>query len=113
MEHVKAEIKRLGVWGGFIYVGIYIIATVLFIPGSVLTLSMYNALCIAPGIDVCEHVLLCLRCRWRFHLSVVLGDIFGMDWGYHWGYVSLFIRQDIAQRMGREEGTLCQYRAPF
>lgn len=38
----QTEIKHLGVWGAFIFIGIYAVATVFFVPGSVLTLSTFS-----------------------------------------------------------------------
>src|SRR5579859_6354734 len=48
-------IGRLGPWGPVIFVGLYIVATVLFIPGSVLTLGAGAVFGVALG-SVCVSV---------------------------------------------------------
>ena len=48
-------ISRLGPWGPVIFVGIYVVATVLFIPGSVLTLGAGAVFGVALG-SVCVSI---------------------------------------------------------
>jgi uncharacterized membrane protein YdjX (TVP38/TMEM64 family) len=39
MERMLDEIKGLGVWGPILFILVYVVATVLFVPGSILTLG--------------------------------------------------------------------------
>jgi hypothetical protein len=47
-------IGKLGPWGPVIFVGLYVVATVLFVPGSVLTLGAGAVFGVALG-SVCVH----------------------------------------------------------
>ena len=48
-------IGKLGPWGPVIFVAVYVVATVLFVPGSVLTLGAGAVFGVAAGLGVCIH----------------------------------------------------------
>jgi len=49
LQELLRQISDLGIWGPLIFIAVYIVATVLFIPGSVLTLGAGLAFGIAWG----------------------------------------------------------------
>lgn len=55
LKHALAWVSELGAWGPVLFVGIYILATVFFIPGSVLTLGAGAVFGLALG-SVCVSI---------------------------------------------------------
>jgi uncharacterized membrane protein YdjX (TVP38/TMEM64 family) len=55
LKEALNEIGRLGPWGAVLFIGIYVVATVLFIPGSVLTLGAGALFGVALG-SVCVSI---------------------------------------------------------
>src|SRR5438876_12166759 len=55
LKSALAWIDKLGPWGPVIFVGLYVVATVLFVPGSVLTLGAGAVFGVALG-SVCVSI---------------------------------------------------------
>src|SRR3989442_6889691 len=67
-------IGKLGPWGPLIFVGLYVVATVLFVPGSVLTLGAGAVFGVAPG-----SACVCISATLGATAAVLVGRYLALD----------------------------------
>jgi uncharacterized membrane protein YdjX (TVP38/TMEM64 family) len=75
LTQALAYIESVGVWGPIIFIGIYILATVLFIPGSILTLGAGTAFGVVMG-----SVYVSIASTIGASCAFLIGRYFLRDW---------------------------------